>query len=132
MKDSITPRQMVRFLNDALKRDAKAISALFLAQVDCNKELEKTRIFTLPGKTLDAPRRIRLIGLLNGMLATNHTDPGAIVMLVDFREKKVLKFKQLSKKDMKKGHGQRWSAAATYTYDSRKKAVTSCEFSLAI
>jgi len=129
MKKAITAKQMVHFLNVLLKKDPEAVTKLFLTQSTCNEELCKTKTFLLPPKRGCKNRRVRMIGVLNGLFATNHTDPATISMITDETDSVIFGFTVLEEKDIKQGHGKRNAPSKKFSR-CRKRELS--EYMLAI
>lgn len=79
IKRKITPKQVIDFLNKALKNDPIAISSLFQIRVYCNIKTAKHKSIQV-AKTGKDSYVVGLIGLLNGMFGSNKEGWGCIAI----------------------------------------------------
>lgn len=80
IKESITPQEVVEFLNSLLEIDGKAMSDLFSSRVPCNEGLRDHP--TVQVAVYDPPvPRVGILGVLNGLFGTfDSSDWGCIAM----------------------------------------------------
>lgn len=89
IKKSITPKEVIKFLNEALKNDPIAISSLFQIRVYCNIKTAKHKSIQVV-KTGKDSYIVGLIGLLNGMFGSDREGWGCLAM--DMKGTKIRKF----------------------------------------
>ena len=80
-KKSVTPEEVVEFLNELVKIDEEAVTNLLQSRVYCNGELadhETVQVdgFSEPGKT-----KVGLLGVLNGLFGVNDKGAGCIYFI---------------------------------------------------
>lgn len=76
IKKSVTPGGVVRLLNDMLKIDKDAVTALCSQRIDCNRELADHPTVQVWG--MDGECKVGLIGILNGIFGIAKDGSGAI------------------------------------------------------
>lgn len=89
IKQNITPKEVIKFLNESLKQDPTAISSLFQIRVFCNIKTAKHKSIQVM-KTGKDSYIVGFIGLLNGMFGSNKDGWGCIAM--DMKGTKIKKF----------------------------------------
>lgn len=77
IKNKITPKNVVDFLNEALKNDPIAISSLFQIRVSCNIKTAKHKSIQV-FKMGEDSYIVGFIGLLNGLFGANKDGWGCI------------------------------------------------------
>ena len=77
IKKNITPNEVIKFLNKALKNDPIAISSLFQIRVFCNIKTAKHKSIQVFKMGKDS-YIVGFIGLLNGLFGTNKEGWGCI------------------------------------------------------
>ncbi len=95
IKEKITLKQVIKFLNEALKQDPIAISSLFQIRVYCNIKTVKHKSIQVI-KTGKDSYIVGFIGLLNGMFGANKDGWGCIAM--DCKGTKIRGFKLLKER----------------------------------
>lgn len=81
VKQSVTPEEVVRVLNEALTLDPLAIQYLMDTRVKCNRDMaEHEAIQVLPVGPRENPTefRVGLMGLLNGLFGADENGTGPI------------------------------------------------------
>jgi len=98
IKESITIKETVAFLNELLEYDSYVISALFSTRIICNKYLadHKTVQVRQLGKDVF---QVGIIGILNGLFGIDEYGWGHIV--ADYDNGKITGFRVLSDTDVK-------------------------------
>ena len=89
IKNKITPNEVIKFLNEALKNDPVAVSALFQIRVFCNIKTAKHKSIQVFKMGKDS-YIVGFIGLLNGLFGANKDGWGCIA--AKCKGTKILKF----------------------------------------
>ena len=77
VKEKITIQEMVDFLNEILKIDAIAITALFSLRIACNENLAKHETVQV-GRLSENYCQVGMIGILNGLFGIDEHGWGHI------------------------------------------------------
>ena len=104
VKKSISPEEVVNFLNDLLKDDRIAITTLFSLRTSCNEKMAKHPSVQVMGSGPKDELRyfVGLIGIINGMFGTDKHRWGCIAMDIEETEDGIrLKGFKLLKERMK-------------------------------
>jgi hypothetical protein len=90
MIDKKLATRIIAFLNDLLKYDREGLSKLFSTRVRCNKKLgEHPTVQTgLKGQAY----RVGILGILNGLCGVDDRAWGGIVMTIDDKTGRIIKF----------------------------------------
>jgi len=97
----VSINEVIQFLNELLQIDSDAINKLLSLRVSCNKELDKhetVQTFAAPVKGVtadDGPKTIPVVGILgiiNGMFGVNSDNFGAIMIMIERKTGKAVKF----------------------------------------
>jgi hypothetical protein len=76
IKESTTPEEVVRLLNDLLKDDPECITNLINNKIECNKTIAEHE--TVQVSLKDGIYRLGIVGLLNGIFGINDNGFGCI------------------------------------------------------
>ena len=79
---SVTPKEVVELLNDALDKDHRAIEELFNFRVDCNHTLANHSTIQVRNET-DGSNSLSVLGIINGFFGVNDNNYGAIAKITD-------------------------------------------------
>lgn len=99
VKDKISIKETVDYLNDLLKIDPDAINALFSIRVGCNKSFADHPTLQVAGLSADY-FIFGIIGLLNGLFGADKHGWGHIS--VDCKGAKITNFRVLTNEDVRK------------------------------
>ena len=91
LKESITIKEAVDFLNDALNTDSKAVTELFFDRKKCNVYMANHE--TIQCGMIKDEYCVGVLGLLNGMFGIDENGYGAIMMVIE--EGEITKFKKV-------------------------------------
>ena len=98
VKDSVTIKEMVDFLNELLEYDSYAISALFSTRIMCNRYLADHESVQVRQLGEDA-FQVGMIGIINGLFGIDQNGWGHIA--ADYDNGKITKFTLLTNADVK-------------------------------
>ena len=98
VKESIAIQETVNFLNEILKYDPVAITAMFSLRVACNKDLADHKTVQV-GALSKSYFQVGMIGILNGLFGADKYRWGHIS--ADYDNRMIKKFRLLSEKDVK-------------------------------
>ena len=90
-KDSITIKEVIDVLNDALSKDRYAVEKLFFDRKECNEKLAEHE--TIQIGFSNGVYRVGALGLINGMFGIDENGYGAIMMILE--DGVITKFKKL-------------------------------------
>lgn len=90
IKSSVTPQEVVDFLNELLKVDRLAINAIFNSRVYCNKEMAEHP--TVQVGRYEEVTQVGIVGILNGLFDTNDNDYGCISVYIENGEIEEFRF----------------------------------------
>lgn len=106
----VSINEVIQFLNELLLIDSEAINKLLTIRVSCNKNLadhETVQVFKAPLKVkpacADEPKTIPVVGILgilNGMFGINSDKFGPIMILIERKTGKAIKFGLIDAKKM--------------------------------
>lgn len=82
-KKSISPQEVVEFLNSLLELDREAISNLIFTRVSCNMKLAEHPTVQVLQDAVDGRNCVGWLGLLNGLFGINENGYGCILMHCD-------------------------------------------------
>jgi len=83
IKDFASPKDVIKVLNRALRKDPKAINELFKTKVTCNEKLADDESIQI-GTATDDSYKLGLLGLINVIFGIDEADNyGAICAVVD-------------------------------------------------
>ena len=100
-EEFVSIKEVIQFLNELLQIDSDAINKLLSLRVPCNKSLdehETIQTFAAPvnGVTADdGPKTIPVVGILgiiNGMFGINSDKFGSIMLMIERKTGKAIKF----------------------------------------
>lgn len=109
VKETITPEEVVDFLNDLLMTDHSAISSLFSLRISCNKALANHSTVQVGVLSKDY-FIVGMIGILNGFFGIDEHGWGHIS--VDYEDGLISRFRLLTEED-----------TAKYTTKGRKVVI---------
>jgi len=89
---TVTPRDAVWVLNQALRADRAAIQRLWARRVACNKTLARHPTIQVWGRGPDGPYRLSWLGLLNGIFGIDVRGGGPVVAVIDDRTGRIQRF----------------------------------------
>jgi len=98
VKNSVSIEGTVNFLNELIKIDQNAVSALFSMRIICNEELadhETVQVHQLGPETF----QVGMIGILNGLFGIDEFGWGHVV--ADYENAKISGFRVLTTDDVK-------------------------------
>ena len=81
IKQSVTPQEVVDFLNELLKVDRLAINAIFNIRVHCNKEMAEHP--TVQVGRNEEVCQVGIVGILNGLFGTYESGYGCISVYIE-------------------------------------------------
>lgn len=128
----VSVNEVIKFLNELLQIDSETINKLLTVRVPCIKDLadyESVQVQTLPLKDKDklacddGPKTISLVGILgiiNGMFGINSDKFGPIMILINKKTGKAIKFELI---DAKKMHSFKQQELAFKARQMIKKAL---------
>jgi len=90
IKQSVTPKEVVDFLNELLKVDRLAINAIFNSRVYCNKEMAEHP--TIQVGRNEEVTQVGIVGILNGLFGTYDNDYGCISVYIENGEIEEFRF----------------------------------------
>jgi len=90
IKESVTPQEVVDFLNELLKVDRLAINAIFNSRVYCNKEMAKHP--SVQVGRYEEVCQVGIVGILNGLFGTYDNDYGCISVYIENGEIEEFRF----------------------------------------
>jgi hypothetical protein len=80
IKQSITPQEVVDFLNALILQDPKAVNTMFVARVPCNENLAKhPTVQVMPGN-IKGTHYCGVMGIINGIFGADEQGYGCISM----------------------------------------------------
>ena len=91
LKESITIKEVIDFLNDALHTDSKAVTELFFDRKKCNAGMANHK--TIQCGMIRGESYVGVLGLLNGMFGIDENGYGTIMMMIE--ECKITRFKKV-------------------------------------
>ena len=100
-EEFVSVNEVIQFLNEVLQIDSDAINKLLTIRVPCNEKLdnhESVQTFCVPFKGKekdDKPRPISVVGILgiiNGMFGINSDKFGSIMIMIERKTGKAIKF----------------------------------------
>lgn len=91
VKESVTLKETVEFLNSLIKVDSSAINALFSSRISCNEEMANHE--TVQVMARDGFFQVGMIGVLNGLFGIDKSGWGHII--ADYEDGKITKFNML-------------------------------------
>jgi hypothetical protein len=98
VKDSVTIKEMVDFLNELLEYDSYAISALFSTRIMCNRHLAGHESVQVGQLGKDA-FQVGMVGVLNGLFGSDEYGWGHFG--VNYDDGKIIEFVLLTNADVK-------------------------------
>jgi hypothetical protein len=100
IKESITIDETIDLLNELLKLDKSAISALVLNHKNpCNRELAEHPTVQVTALMDGNGYHVGLLGIINGMFGTFPDGWGPIMVIIDKKENLVLYFERVWKEE---------------------------------
>lgn len=97
VKNNVSIKEVITFLNECLKCDPDAISSLFSIRVACNKNMANHPTLQVAGLS-DNYFIFGIMGLLNGIFGSDENGWGHIA--ADVEGSKILRFSEISIKDI--------------------------------
>jgi len=92
-KESITPEDIVKLLNELLEMSPKITNKIILKRFSCNKKLTKHPTIQVTSKEVGkGPFKVGLLGILNGIVGIDENGWGCIVAEIDDTTGKINKF----------------------------------------
>jgi len=80
LKQSVTPQEVVDFLNVLILQDPDAINTLFVTRVPCNENLAKHPTLQVMPGSIKGTYYCRVIGIINGIFGADEQGSGCIAM----------------------------------------------------
>ena len=97
VKESVTLKETVDFLNSLIKVDSSAINSLFSTRISCNEDLADHE--TVQVMARGEFFQVGMIGILNGLFGIDEHGWGHIS--ADYDDGKITKFNILTSEDVK-------------------------------
>jgi len=92
IKERISIQDVCNLLNEMLDLDYEATSNLIACRVECNEKIEKHPTIQVQKLDQNAPSKVGIIGVLNGMFGIREDGMGAIALEID-DDKRIIGFK---------------------------------------
>jgi len=91
-KKSITPEEVVEFLNEAIKLNSSAMHMLINSRVQCNEALAKHPTIQVMKGPQGVDWSVGMLGILNGIFGINENGYGCIVADFDSETQQLKRF----------------------------------------